>query len=57
MIVEDVNVNDEPKLLVSCYGGAANFTMTDELEREFMNGIGQVAATKGRLNVKILENE
>jgi hypothetical protein len=45
MIAEDVNT--EPKLLVSCYGGAEYFTMTDELEREFMNGIGQVAGTEG----------
>lgn len=45
MIADDVNA--KPKLLVSCYGGAEYFTMTDELEREFMNGIGQIAATEG----------
>ncbi|CAF1178334.1 unnamed protein product [Rotaria sp. Silwood1] len=44
IIVKDVST--EPKLLVSCYGGAGYFTMTDDLEREFMSGIGQVAATK-----------
>ncbi|CAF2997434.1 unnamed protein product [Rotaria sp. Silwood2] len=44
IIVKDVGA--KPKLLVSCYGGAEYFTMTDDLEREFMNGIGQVAATK-----------
>ena len=38
-----------PKLLISCYGGAKGFTMTDSLEREFMSGIGQLAATKGEL--------
>ena len=37
-----------PKLLISCYGGAEGFTMTDSLEREFMNGIGQLAATEGQ---------
>ncbi|CAF3720059.1 unnamed protein product [Rotaria magnacalcarata] len=49
MIVK--NVGSEPRLIVSCYGGAEYFTMKDSLEREFMNGIGQVAATK---NVWIL---
>ncbi|CAF1339648.1 unnamed protein product [Rotaria sordida] len=44
IIVKDVGA--KPKLLVSCYGGAEYFTMTDDLEREFINGIGQVAATK-----------
>ncbi|CAF1278916.1 unnamed protein product [Rotaria sp. Silwood1] len=44
IIVKDVGA--KPKLLVSCYGGAEYFTMTDDLEREFMSGIGQVAATK-----------
>ncbi|CAF1622667.1 unnamed protein product [Rotaria sp. Silwood1] len=44
IIVKDVGA--KPKLIVSCYGGAEYFTMTDDLEREFMSGIGQVAATK-----------
>jgi hypothetical protein len=55
MIVTDVGT--EPKLLVSCYGGAEYFTMTDELEREFMTGIGQVAATESQSNVKTLETK
>lgn len=45
MIIDDVTT--PPKLLVSCYGGAEYFTMTDVLEREFMSGIGQLAATEG----------
>ena len=47
MIADDVGNN--PKLLVSCYGGAQYFKMTDKLEREFLNGIAQVAATKGEM--------
>ncbi|CAF2202478.1 unnamed protein product, partial [Rotaria magnacalcarata] len=45
LILDDVG--NTPKLIVSCYGGAAYFTMTDNLEREFMNGIGHLAATEG----------
>ncbi|CAF4276359.1 unnamed protein product [Rotaria socialis] len=45
LILDDVD--NIPKLIVSCYGGAAYFTMTDNLEREFMNGIGHLAATEG----------
>ncbi len=45
LIVDDVR--EKPKLLITCYGGAEGFTMTDSLEREFMNGIGQLAATQG----------
>ncbi|CAF3823225.1 unnamed protein product, partial [Rotaria sp. Silwood1] len=40
------NVGSNPKLIVSCYGGAEYFTMKDSLEREFMNGIGHIAATE-----------
>ncbi|CAF2077519.1 unnamed protein product [Rotaria magnacalcarata] len=45
LILDDVG--NTPKLIASCYGGAAYFTMTDNLEREFMNGIGHLAATEG----------
>ncbi len=51
MIAKDVGNN--PKLLVSCYGGAEYFKMTDKLEREFLNGIAQVAATQGRTHIQI----
>ncbi|CAF4527317.1 unnamed protein product, partial [Rotaria socialis] len=44
LIVDGVGAN--PDLLISCFGGAANFAMTDKLEKEFMNGISQAAATK-----------
>ncbi len=49
MITKDVG--SEPKLLVSCYGGAEYFKMTDKLEREFLNGIAQVAATQGKKQI------
>ncbi len=42
------DVGSEPKLIVSCYGGAAYFIMTDDLEKEFKSGIGQLASTKGK---------
>ena len=54
LLVDDVR--DQPKLLISCYGGAEGFTMTDSLEREFMNGIGQLAATKGQSYIRIKNN-
>lgn len=41
------DIGGTPKLLISCYGGAEGFTMTDSLEREFMSGIGQLAVTEG----------
>jgi hypothetical protein len=49
MITKDVG--SKPKLLVSCYGGAENFKMNDNLEREFLNGIAQVVATEGRKQI------
>jgi hypothetical protein len=49
MIAKDVG--SEPKLLVSCYGGAEYFKMNDNLEREFLNGIAQVVATQGRKHI------
>jgi hypothetical protein len=38
----------QPTLLISCYGGAKYFKMSDKLEKEFMDGIGQAAATEGK---------
>ena len=35
-------------MLISCYGGAKYFKINDKLEKEFMIGIGQAAATKGK---------
>ena len=43
------NVGGEPRLLISCFGGAKAFTMTDSLEREFMSGIGQLATAKSEI--------
>ena len=45
LIKEDVG--EKPYLLISCFGGAKYFSMTDKLEKEFMNGISQAAVTKG----------
>ena len=41
----------KPKLLVSCYGGAGYFKLTDNLAREFMDEIGEVATTEGQLHI------
>lgn len=40
--------NKNPTLLISCYGGAKYFKMSDKLEEKFMDGIGQAAATEGK---------
>ncbi|CAF1493524.1 unnamed protein product [Adineta ricciae] len=40
------NVGSKPHLLISCFGGAENFVMTDTLEKEFMIGIAQAAVTE-----------
>ena len=47
------NVGTPPELLIGCYGGTEYFTMTDQLEREFINGIGQLSATKGQSPIEI----
>lgn len=44
------SMDNQPKLLISCFGGAKNFTMTDSLEREFMSGIGKLATTRGEIS-------
>ena len=54
LIIDDVGEANEPNLLVSCYGGAEYFIMNDDLEKEFMKGIGQVATTKGKQQIKEL---
>jgi hypothetical protein len=53
LIVDDVGETNKPDLLISCFGGAEYFIMNDNLEKEFMNGIGQVATTKGKQEIKI----
>jgi hypothetical protein len=47
LIVEDVT--EPPQLIVSCFGGAEYFTMSDALEKEFISAIGQIAATKSMI--------
>ncbi len=48
LIIDDIGKGNKPNLLICCYGGAEYFTMNDNLEKEFMQGIGQVATTKGK---------
>ena len=40
-------------MLISCFGGAEYFQMTDKLEKEFKNGISQAAVTKGTFGYTI----
>ncbi|CAF1447834.1 unnamed protein product, partial [Didymodactylos carnosus] len=39
--------NKEPKLIISCYGGAKYFTMNEDLENEFLRGMAEAATTSG----------
>lgn len=54
LIIQDTKAS--PKLLISCFGGARGFTMTDILEREFTSGIGQLATTKSQKLYQTVEN-
>jgi hypothetical protein len=47
LITEDVK--EPPQLIVSCFGGAQYFTMSDDLEKVFINAIGEIAATKSMI--------
>jgi hypothetical protein len=49
ILVNDTG-NKKPILLVSCFGGAKYFKMSHKLEKDFMDGIGQIAATEGKTN-------
>ena len=49
-LIEDAG-NKKPILLVSCFGGAKYFKMSHKLEKDFMDGIGQIAATEGKTNL------
>jgi hypothetical protein len=52
LIVDDVGKTNKPDLLICCFGGAEYFTMNDNLEKEFMSGIAQVATTKREQQTK-----
>ena len=52
LIVRDEGKNNKPDLLISCYGGAKYFEMSDNLEKEFMFAVGQVATTKGKSQIE-----
>ena len=47
-IIEEDSLEDKPKLLISCYGGAKYFKMNDKLEKKVVNSIGRAATTKGK---------
>ena len=49
ILKEDASGN-QPILLISCFGGAKYFKMNHKLEKDFMDGIGEIAATKGKTN-------
>ncbi|CAF3831458.1 unnamed protein product [Rotaria sordida] len=41
--------NQEPRLIISIYGGAKYFKMNERLEKEFMRGIIEAATTAGNV--------
>lgn len=45
-MLEDVSDDRMPDLLMCCFGGEDYFEMNDNLEKEFMDGIAQVANTE-----------
>lgn len=47
ILIGDAGEN-EPNLLISCFGGAKYFKMSHKLEKNFMDAIGEMAATKGK---------
>jgi hypothetical protein len=49
-ILNDLN-EENPYLIISCFGGTKYFTKTDNLENEFRNAISQAATTKRRFYI------
>jgi len=37
-----------PKLIISVYGGHKYFTMSEDIEKEFMDSLAEAAITAGR---------
>ena len=41
------SVCDKPKLIISVYGGRKHFTMSEDIEKEFMDSLAEAAMTEG----------
>jgi hypothetical protein len=41
------SVCDQPKLIISVYGGRMHFTMREDIEMEFMDSLAEAAMTEG----------
>jgi len=42
------SVCDRPKLIISVYGGRKYFTMSENIEKEFMSSLAEAAVTPGK---------
>ena len=42
---------EKPKLIISVYGGRKYFTMSEEIEKEFMENLAEAAITPGRKRI------
>ncbi|CAF4161369.1 unnamed protein product [Rotaria magnacalcarata] len=43
------SVCDQPKLIISVYGGRKYFTMSEAIEKEFMDSVAEAATTSGKI--------
>lgn len=41
------SVRNPPKLIISVYGGRKHFTMSEYIEKEFMDSLAEAAMTSG----------
>jgi hypothetical protein len=41
------SVCDQPKLIISVYGGRKHFRLSADIEKEFMDTLAQAAVTSG----------
>lgn len=41
------SVCGSPKFIISVYGGRKHFTMSEDIEKEFMDSLAQAAMTPG----------
>jgi hypothetical protein len=41
------NVCDKPKIIISVFGGRMHFTMSEDIEKEFMDSLAEAAVTSG----------
>ena len=49
LLSKDVGEKGLPNAIICCYGGTDYFTMNDNLEKEFMDSIAQIATTESVL--------